>query len=118
VLLRRRRKAPAMGLRTLPGVDLRGNRAAGMPRADEAMPLPGSAAPVGSGALAPQAEAGQAEPREEAGAASVATAVASPAADEEDLAEPSTPVIRFCTRCGNQLDVEDRFCSVCGHQAR
>lgn len=116
----RRRRRPTSEARSLPpSIDMGGYGTAGGVRqaADDGLPLAGSTLPSGPGMLASQDPTRPAEPWEEAGAAPVATVTAPSAADEESTGL-STPVIRFCRRCGNQLDVDDRFCSVCGHQVR
>jgi S1-C subfamily serine protease len=119
-LLFRRRRRPTSEARALPpSVDMGGYGTAGGVRqaADDDLPMAGSTLPSGPGLLTSQDPTRPAEPWEEAGTASVAT-VTAPSATDEESTGLSTPVIRFCTRCGNQLDVDDRFCSVCGQQVR
>jgi S1-C subfamily serine protease len=121
LLFRRRRPASAPETGALsPSVDLSGYGAAGGMRqaADDALPpLPVNTLPSGPGMPTSQDATRDAEPWEEAGTAAVAT-VTAPSEPVGESTGFSTPVIRFCRRCGNQLDVDDRFCSVCGHQVR
>jgi Trypsin-like peptidase domain len=121
LLLRRRRPASATRTRSLPPTaDMSGYGTAGgmWQAADDAMPLLENTPPYGAGMATSQDEIRHAQPWDEAGTASVATVTAPAETDEQESTEVSRPVIRFCTRCGIQLDVDDRFCSACGNQAR
>lgn len=121
VLLRRRRHAASTTkVRALsPSIDVGGNGAPSeLHRAADDGQLMRNVPPVGFDPLGRPDEGRHPELWEERDTTSVATVTAPSATDEEGLSEPSTPAVRFCTRCGNQLDADDRFCSTCGHPAR
>jgi S1-C subfamily serine protease len=114
LVLFRRRRAAATARPLVPTVDLAGNgrpddlrRAAGDGQVLRAIPT------GGADALDQPDERQHTELWEEPAPSSVAIAT-----EEDEPSRLGSSASRFCTRCGNHLDEDDRFCGACGQPAR
>jgi S1-C subfamily serine protease len=114
LVLLRRRRAAAKAQPPLPAVDLSGNgRPDGLRRAAGDGQVPQSIPGGGADALGPPGDRQRVELWEEPAPALVATAT-----EEDEPSQLVPPTTRFCTRCGNHLDQDDRFCGACGQPSR
>jgi hypothetical protein len=75
---------------------------------------PWSRSPAGTENAAGHDEAAAAGLWADAGVAPTATTTAA----VPDVSEPERPAVRFCSRCGNDLEADGLFCGACGHRVR
>jgi serine protease Do len=113
LVLVRRRHAAAKARPPVPAVDLSGNgRRDDLRRAGDGQGL--RTIPTGGvDALPPPDERRPTELWEEPAPAPVVVAT-----EEDEPSQLASSATRFCTRCGNHLDEDDRFCGACGQPAR
>jgi serine protease Do len=111
----RRRRVVAGAARQLPrpGVEVPWDDAAGTARATH-NGQPWSRSPADTEDAAGHDEAAASGLWADAGAAPTATTTAV----VPDVSEPERPAVRFCSRCGNDLEADDYFCGACGHRVR
>jgi S1-C subfamily serine protease len=114
LVLFRRRRAAAKARPPVPTVHLSGNG-----RPDDLRPAAGDGQGLrtipagGADALGQPDEGQRIELWEEPTPSSVAVAT-----EEDEPSQLASSTTRFCTRCGNHLDEDDRFCGACGQPAR
>lgn len=46
------------------------------------------------------------------------TVLIKPASDQMEQKAPENQAVRFCTKCGNRIDVDDLFCARCGNKIK
>jgi zinc-ribbon domain len=115
LLRRRRRRVVAGAARQLPrpGVEVPWDGAAGTALATH-NGQPWSRSPADTEAAAGHDEAAASGLWADAGAAPTATTTAV----VPEVSERERPAVRFCSRCGNDLEADDHFCGACGHRVR